>query len=144
MSGQGRIRWRGSNGRGLRPLNSALAYYQLNREAVRSGPADLPFASINYSAAGVAYAIYRIACARGDRQLIALANAWVEKAFALSSHTKAYYGPGLGRDRSALVYRDSLYQGALGVALLARELDDPATAAMPLFEPVRFNVEVSK
>jgi len=95
MSGQGRIRWRGSNGRGLRPLNSALAYYQLNREAVRSGPADLPFASINYSAAGVAYAIYRIACARG-------------------------------------------------VALLARELDDPATAAMPLFEPVRFNVEVSK
>ena len=47
------------------------------------------------------------------------------------------------RDRSTLMFRDSLYKGALGVALLASELDRPALAAMPLFEPVRFNDEVS-
>jgi len=96
MSSQGRIKRRGSNGHGMRPLHPALARYQLDGEAMRSGPADPPFASINYGAAGVAYAIYRIACARGDRQLLALANAWVQKAFALSSHAKAYYDTGLG------------------------------------------------
>jgi serine/threonine-protein kinase len=41
-------------------------------------------------------------------------------------------------------FRDSLYKGALGVALLASELGRPATAAMPLFEPVRFNDQVVK
>ncbi len=47
-------------------------------------------------------------------------------------------------DTSKLFFRDALYKGALGVALLASELDRPATATMPLFEPVRFDDEVSK
>jgi eukaryotic-like serine/threonine-protein kinase len=96
MSGQGRNRRYGSSGHGLRPLHPALARYQLDGEAIRSGLADPPFASINYGAAGVAYAIYRIACVRGDRQLLALASAWVQKAFALASQAKGYYDPDLG------------------------------------------------
>jgi eukaryotic-like serine/threonine-protein kinase len=47
------------------------------------------------------------------------------------------------RDRSTFGFRDSLYKGALGAALLASELDRPAMAAMPLFEPVRLNDRVS-
>jgi serine/threonine-protein kinase len=31
-------------------------------------------------------------------------------------------------------YRDSLYKGAVGVALLTQELRDPNSAAMPVFE----------
>jgi hypothetical protein len=33
---------------------------------------------------------------------------------------------------------DSLYKGALGVSLLSAELESPATAAMPFFEPTRY------
>jgi hypothetical protein len=47
-------------------------------------------------------------------------------------------------DTSKLFFRDALYKGALGVALLASETHRPAMAAMPLFEPARFNDEVSK
>jgi hypothetical protein len=64
------------------------------------------------------------------------ARVWLDRA-RVAAHRAS-------RDRSIFVYRDSLYQGALGVALLASELDRPAAAAMPLFEPVRLNVEVSK
>jgi len=61
---------------------------------MRSGPANPPFVSINYGASGIAYTIYRLARSRGD--LLTLASAWVQKAFALSSHAKAYYDPDLG------------------------------------------------
>jgi lantibiotic modifying enzyme len=47
-------------------------------------------------------------------------------------------------DTAQLVYRDSLYKGLLGVSLLASELERPAAAAMPLFEPVRFNDQARK
>jgi len=63
---------------------------------MRSGLANAPFASINFGAAGIAYAIYRLAQTRGEQQLLALASAWVQKAFALSSDAKAYYDPDLG------------------------------------------------
>jgi hypothetical protein len=35
-------------------------------------------------------------------------------------------------------FQDALYQGALGVSLLSAELESPATAAMPFFEPTRY------
>jgi eukaryotic-like serine/threonine-protein kinase len=61
---------------------------------MESGPANPPFVSINYGAAGIGYAIYRLARSRGD--LLALAGTWVQKAFALSSDCKAYYDPDEG------------------------------------------------
>ena len=63
------------------------------------------------------------------------ARVWLARARAAARHAL--------RDKSRL-FRDALYKGELGVVLLASELDRPAAAAMPLFEPVRFNVEVSK
>jgi hypothetical protein len=47
-------------------------------------------------------------------------------------------------DESISLFPDSLYRGRLGANLLASELERPATASMPLFEPARFNDEVSK
>jgi hypothetical protein len=35
-------------------------------------------------------------------------------------------------------FQDALYKGALGVSLLSAELESPATAAMPFFEPTRY------
>ncbi len=63
---------------------------------MRSGPADPPFVPIYFGAAGIAYAICRLARSRGEYQLLALASAWVQKAFALSSDAKAYYDPTRG------------------------------------------------
>ena len=51
------------------------------RELEQQGPAS-PRASVNYGYAGIAYAAYRIACARDDAGLFALADAWAERAAA--------------------------------------------------------------
>lgn len=64
-------------------------------DALRDGLAASPLASVNYGAAGIAYAIYSIARRRGDPQLLALADVWAQKAFRLSSHEKAFYDPEL-------------------------------------------------
>ena len=38
-------------------------------------------------------------------------------------------------DSSKSFLRDSLYKGAVGVAVLAEDLKHPDSASMPLFEP---------
>jgi serine/threonine-protein kinase len=85
---------------------------------MESGPADPPFVSINYGAAGIAYAIYRLARARGEARsrgdLLALASAWVQKAFALSSHAQAYYVPDQGIT-SETVGQVSLFHAVSGL-----------------------------
>ena len=92
MGAQGRNERCRSAGR-LHPLPPALARYRPGGMAMRRGPAKPPFVSINFGAAGIAYTIYRLARALGDHQLLTLASAWVQKAFALSSHANAYYDP---------------------------------------------------
>jgi eukaryotic-like serine/threonine-protein kinase len=72
-------------------LDRMLRRYALGGEALRDGLAASPFASINYGAGGIAYAIYTLARRRGDPQLLALADVWSQKALALSSHEKAFY-----------------------------------------------------
>jgi serine/threonine-protein kinase len=49
-----------------------------------------PTASVNYGAAGIAYALYRIAAAREDGRLLALADAWCTRAEALSTRADAF------------------------------------------------------
>jgi hypothetical protein len=96
MGAQGWMERCRSLGHGPRPLHSAFRRYRPGGMAMRNGPANPPFASINYGAAGIAYALYRLARSRGEHQLLALASAWVQKAFALSSHAQAYYDPDSG------------------------------------------------
>jgi serine/threonine-protein kinase len=100
--------------------------------ALRMGPANAPFVSLNFGAAGIAYAIYRLARARGESQLLALASAWVQRAFALSSHEKAYYEPDLGITPET-VGQASLFHSACGLhcvdALIRVALGDEAGAA---------------
>ena len=72
-------------------LDRILRRYALCGDALRDGLAASPFASVNYGAAGIAYALYSIARRRGDPQLLALADVWAQKAFGLSSDEKAFY-----------------------------------------------------
>jgi serine/threonine-protein kinase len=45
-----------------------------------AGLPEPPYASINYGSGGVAYFFYRLACIRGDAQLLSWAKLWIEKA----------------------------------------------------------------
>jgi serine/threonine-protein kinase len=57
------------------------------------------------------------------------ADVWLQRARTAVRRAAA--------DRSKHFLRDALYQGAVGVALLTEDLQDPDGAAMPLFEPMR-------
>jgi serine/threonine-protein kinase len=99
---------------------------------MRNGPTNPPFVSIIYGAAGIAYAIYRLARLRGEPRLLALAGAWVQKAFALSSDPKAYCDPDRGITPET-VGQVSLFYSACGLhcvdALVRLALGDPDGSA---------------
>jgi len=59
---------------------------------LRDGPLEPPLASVNFGASGIAYAMYRLAVARDDASLLALADAWGERAASLANHEKAFAG----------------------------------------------------
>jgi serine/threonine protein kinase len=95
-------------------LDRALSRYALGADGLRDGPANTPVASINYGAGGVAYGIYRIALRRGDARMLALADVWTQKAFALSSHEKAFYDSHL-EINTKTVGETSLFHSATGL-----------------------------
>ncbi len=95
-------------------LERALRRYALGGDGLGDGPANAPVASINYGAGGIAYALYHIALRRGDPGLLALADVWTQKAFALSSHEKAFYDPELEIEPST-VGNISIFHSASGL-----------------------------
>ena len=136
MGAQSRIEGCRSLGHGRHPLHPAFTRYRPGGMAMRSGPANPPFVSINYGAAGIAYALYRLARARGEVRtrgdLLALASAWVQEAIALASHTEAYYDPDQGIT-SETVGEVSLFHSASGLhcvdALVRLALSDAGGTA---------------
>jgi len=75
----------GENARREKSASSKLLKKVLERLSLSGGllPQGIdtaPTVSINYGEAGVAYALYRIACARDDASLLALADVWASKA----------------------------------------------------------------
>lgn len=125
-------------------LADAEALLERVLERVRPGGAlfekgiqTAPTASVNYGAAGVACALYRIAVGRGDGELLALADVWAERAAALVGTEGAYYNAGIQID-PAMIGPAALYHTAPGIhatrALIARAqgfdtLRDEAVAA---------------
>ncbi|MGI8990602.1 MAG: lanthionine synthetase LanC family protein [Bryobacteraceae bacterium] len=80
-------------------LDRTLQRLALGGPALRDGLADAPLSSINYGAAGVAYSIYNIARRRADPKLLALADVWIQRAFASSPRENAFYRPEIEIDR---------------------------------------------
>ena len=73
-----------------------LARVHYTAPAFREWPGSTagPTASVMYGAAGVAYALYRLACLQDSADTLALADAWITKAEQLSNTPEAFTGPG--------------------------------------------------
>jgi serine/threonine-protein kinase len=88
-------------------------------------------ASLTYGAAGVAYALYRIAVSRGDGRVIALADQWSQRAYALADDPDAFYDSELGVSRE-MVGDVSLFHSAAGLhfvrALVSASVGDLDTS----------------
>ena len=91
-----------------------------------------PLCSVNTGAAGVAYALYRIASVREDASLLAPAELWIDRAERHSGKDEAFYTEHLDLS-PATVGRISLFHTAAGVscveALIAIALGDGARLA---------------
>jgi serine/threonine protein kinase len=108
-----------------------LKRYELGGEALRDGRLEAPRATINHGAAGIAYTLLRIAQRRQDGRLLALADLWSQKAYALASADDAFYSDAQQIDRTTVGER-SLFHSAAGLhcvrALVSAAQRDGATA----------------
>jgi hypothetical protein len=95
-------------------LDRALDLYALAGEALRDGLPGTPRASVNYGAGGIAYALLRIAQRRGDPCLLAAADLWSQRAYALSAQEGAFYNTELEIERKT-VGEISLFHSASGL-----------------------------
>lgn len=112
-------------------LEHALTRYRLGGDTLRDGPPDAPRASINYGAAGIAYALLRIAQRREDPQLLALADLWSQKAYGLAASEQAFYNSALQIEQKTVGER-SLFHSLAGLhcvrALVSAAQGDRVTA----------------
>jgi hypothetical protein len=107
---------------------SKLARDGADFAALRDGAA---MSSVNNGAAGVAYALYRIACLREDPATFALAELWIAGAERRVGDDDAFYRSESGL-APEIVGRASLFYSPVGVAcvdaLIALALDDGVRA----------------
>lgn len=116
-------------------LDRSLKRYALGGDVLRDGPPEAPRASINYGAAGISYALLRIAQRRGDPRLLALADLWSQKAQALAAAGDAFYNAKLQIELKTVGER-SLFLSAAGLhcvrALVSAAQGDCATANLAM------------
>jgi serine/threonine-protein kinase len=94
---------------------------------MRSEALRPPTTSLNYGSTGVAHALYRIACASEDAELLALADVWSTRSIREIDSEGAFYSRELGITPQT-VGRSSLYHSPAGVyavqALIAQARGD--------------------
>ena len=102
---------------------------ELFREVIGEGH-SLPTASANHGAAGIAYAMLRLACHRDDPALLSLADLWITKTLAEATDERAFYNEKLEITKDT-VSEISLHHMLSGVyfvrALVSRAMGDPLT-----------------
>ena len=119
-------------------LDETLAQVGWESPFLKGGLPRHPNASINYGAAGVAYALYRMASLRSSPDLLALADAWAIQAATQVGNPTGFYNPEieLTQEEVGVV---SPYHTASGVfaiqALIAQAMGDlgAMTAALHAF-----------
>jgi eukaryotic-like serine/threonine-protein kinase len=101
----------------------------------RNALAEFPKCSITYGAAGVAYGLYAVACARGDAELLTSADAWATRAAKISDQFGAFTNDGLDFEGVGINH-NSVYYGRPGVylvqALIAQAMGDEASLIQAL------------
>lgn len=98
------------------------------RGALLNGePLIAPATSVNYGSAGIAHALYRIACASDDAELLALADVWSMRSLREIGSEGAFYNRKFGLTPE-MVGHSSLYHSPAGVyvvqALIAQARGD--------------------
>jgi serine/threonine-protein kinase len=71
-------------------IDDLVEELQPSSQTFGEGLPHTPRCSLNIGAAGVSYALYRLALARDRRDLLALSDLWIEKALAECSHPDAF------------------------------------------------------
>jgi serine/threonine protein kinase len=106
---------------------SVLRRFALDGTLFQNGYPSAPRLSINYGAAGAAYALYRLAVLRGDAEQLALADAWATRAYAQRTSDGSFYNDEMGLS-AAKVGPISPYHSPSGVffvrALIAHAMGD--------------------
>ena len=100
-----------------RMLHSMLTRLNPEGPLFASGLNSAPRVSVTYGSAGIAYALYRIACAREDAQLLALADLWAMRAERDIGPEDAFYSKEIDITPE-VVGRVSPYHTASGVHLV--------------------------
>jgi serine/threonine protein kinase len=103
------------------------------KAAWHAAEADTRIGNLCCGFSGQAYALLAIYRHSSER-------AWLHHAQTLAEKAATAYRDMLpGLDSDALAFRpDSLYKGELGVAVLAADLEDPHSSALPAFEFIKF------
>jgi hypothetical protein len=95
-------------------LDRALSRYGLGGQGLKETLPDAPLASVHFGAAGVAYALLRMAQRRGDPRLLAAADLWSQKAYTLAGRHDAFYNEQLHIE-GATVGEVSLFHSEAGL-----------------------------
>ncbi len=110
-------------------LARVLARLEPGGDLFQEGVLEPPRASVNYGSGGVAHALYRIAMAREDAALLALADLWSARAVAAGEADEGFYNAGMGLAAESLG-RVSPYHSPTGPlcvqALIAHAAGMPA------------------
>jgi len=80
-------------------VRKVVERYDLQSENLRNGLKKAPTATVKYGAAGIAFALYRISCSTNDPELLALSEAWLDKAFC-EDEVRGYVNAEVGIDKS--------------------------------------------
>lgn len=111
-------------------LQNMLRHLGLESQLLSSGLTIAPTCSLTYGAAGVAYALYRIACAQNSAALLSLADIWSTQAVhTMKNNRAAFYNE--ENIRPEVVGYTSPYHTACGVysvqALIGHAMGDFAS-----------------
>jgi eukaryotic-like serine/threonine-protein kinase len=114
---------------GDRLLAQVLGRVRPGGDLFRDGVPEPPRVSLNFGSAGIGHALYRIALAQEDAELLSLADLWAARAIAAGTAEEGFYAPakGVGPD---VVGRVSPYHTPTGPfcvqALIAHVFGLPA------------------
>jgi len=110
--------------------DSVFQRLSLDGKLFRENYPKAPFLSINYGAAGAAYALYRLALLHADAERLACADAWATRALRQRAEPGSFYNEemGLPEDKIGAI---SPYHTASGIflvrALIAHAMGDFVT-----------------
>lgn len=119
-------------------LGTMLEDLRPDRPLFREGLPAGPVCSANLGAAGIAYALYRLACIRDDSELLAAATIWITRALRDQNRVDAFANPEIEMTPE-IAGNVSPYHSAAGVqlvrALIAYATGDSGelTAALSAF-----------